>query len=845
MSPSRKLLVLCTVVVGLGACSTDRTRNAGEVEGARCSRPGQVIAVSGGSLACGFQGNKGLWYRVDPAAQAASTCKRPGSLKVSSSSTKICVRIKGKSRWVSTFGSVGTDTTNVTASATGDAAPTATGDAAPTSENTSSVPGTSMPPADEFTTTTVSGGSDAAKSNVGVAYATPTTLVAEGVGWKVPATALTSDERLQLPGVTSSVQRDVTYSVTSTGTTGCSFDAKSMELSFAAGGECRLLAEVAPTGKYFGERLEAGVSIIDSCRAGIKCRVGDTGPGGGVVVYVASTPQTWGSFIEVAPKGWAADVRATTGYETNGTASADPKIEWCSAAAGSLYFWDGTDVGRGAANTQAMLAADCRAAKVVSSATINDLTDWVIPSIGDLEAICTYLKAGVSRTACRTTNDPLADSIGFNIDTTHYWSSSTSFQLGSKYAMGRRFVSTVLSTFSASQATALWVRPVRYFGSRMQDNLSVWPRLVGFGFPTTLIASGGNGDGAISIAVNSRGTANCSVTDGKISSTELGTCTVVVTRAASGSFLETSSSPIEIRIQKSTPPIWVRSYYGYAGVFQQPIQLEVSTAPYMAPVTFTVVDDGGTGCTVSGYELRAPRAGQCTVQATSEPDTHYNAGKSAPYVATFMKSCEIGGDCGPGSIGPGGGTVFFMTGPMGFFTDFRTGQPMRFMEFAPANWSNRTSSIWGCDNVQVVDADNKNPGGGGANTDQFLSQCIGGDNVFQLASRYRGGGKSDWYVPSAVELDWLCMYAHGQYGRTCTSTGPLMAGFEPGVYWSSSQYGGVLANAQVLGPSTLLPGLAVGSKTNLKKNQVAFVRPIRSFCFGFCPVLSTTTTAAP
>ena len=99
-----------------------------------------------------------------------------------------------------------------------------------------------------------------------------------------------------------------------------------MELSFAAGGECRLLAEVAPTGKYFGERLEAGVSIIDSCRAGIKCRVGDTGPGGGVVVYVASTPQTWGSFIEVAPKGWAADVRATTGYETNGTASADPKI---------------------------------------------------------------------------------------------------------------------------------------------------------------------------------------------------------------------------------------------------------------------------------------------------------------------------------------------------------------------------------------------------------------------------------------------------------------------------------------------------------------------------------------
>jgi hypothetical protein len=143
----------------------------------------------------------------------------------------------------------------------------------------------------------------------------------------------------------------------------------------------------------------------------------------------------------------------------------------------------------------------------------------------------------------------------------------------------------------------------------------------------------------------------------------------------------------------------------------------------------------------------------------------------------------------------------------------------------------------------MSDADLPHPGGGSKNSAEFLAQCSGQNNVFARVAAYRGGGFSDWYVPSQVELNELCKYARGQrlvgdVSRVCSADGSLSAEFEPGLYWSSTQNGKDLARAQLFGPSQLLPDLTVGVQTPLRKTVVAMVRPIRNFCAGWCPKLN-------
>ena len=57
--------------------------------------------------------------------------------------------------------------------------------------------------------------------------------------------------------------------------------------------------------------------VAATCATGGTCRVGDAGPGGGTVFYVASTPQSWGLYLEVAPSSWSG--------------GSDPRLAWASA----------------------------------------------------------------------------------------------------------------------------------------------------------------------------------------------------------------------------------------------------------------------------------------------------------------------------------------------------------------------------------------------------------------------------------------------------------------------------------------------------------------------------------
>lgn len=112
-----------------------------------------------------------------------------------------------------------------------------------------------------------------------------------------------------------------------------------------------------------------------TCKPGGACAVGDTGPGGGIVVYDAGSAQSWGRYLEIAPVGWAG-------------ATNDPQKIWCPTSS-SKYGTDiGTsrDLGAGKTNTAAIINAcgNDTAAGMAAGYQGGGKSDWFLPSMNEL-----------------------------------------------------------------------------------------------------------------------------------------------------------------------------------------------------------------------------------------------------------------------------------------------------------------------------------------------------------------------------------------------------------------------------------------------------------------------------
>ena len=197
--------------------------------------------------------------------------------------------------------------------------------------------------------------------------------------------------------------------------------------------------------------------------------------------------------------------------------------------------------------------------------------------------------------------------------------------------------------------------------------------------------------------------------------------------------------------------------------------------------------------------------------------------------AQAVLTCAQGGTCVVGNTGPGGGTVFYVS-PSTFTCGPTRNLTCKYLEVAPRGWSGVSTdptAAWGANSYNLTGVSGSIPLGIGSLGRGYLDSDViitvqSPSTASGISRAYRGGGLSDWYLPSSSELNVLCKYARGvtsDFGYDCTG-GSTNSNFDSVYYWGTSQgdYDKAYAIDFTTGNSALV------LNTNLRS-----VRPIRSF----------------
>ena len=225
-------------------------------------------------------------------------------------------------------------------------------------------------------------------------------------------------------------------------------------------------------------------TVALTCATGGTCAVGDTGPGGGVVFYVAgsnftstgSDCNTACKYLEAAPADQSASIEwATTaafcyadGFDS-GTSNCRENSIYSNTADQAASRTAATAIGKGMANTNQIYARLTTAGSAetttyaagIAWAYSNDgKTDWHLPSKEELNELCKYARNTGQAAGAATVCSGGSAATGRGFANAMYWSSS---EIGADAAWGQSFnVGSQLSTNKIT--TIIRVRPARAFG---------------------------------------------------------------------------------------------------------------------------------------------------------------------------------------------------------------------------------------------------------------------------------------------------------------------------------------------------------------------------------------------
>jgi hypothetical protein len=219
-------------------------------------------------------------------------------------------------------------------------------------------------------------------------------------------------------------------------------------------------------------------------------------------------------------------------------------------------------------------------------------------------------------------------------------------------------------------------------------------------------------------------------------------------------------------------------------------------------------------------------------------------------------TCATGGTCVVGDIGPGGGNVFYVGAENFKSKGSDCDDECLYLEAAPSGWITNPSGqekcpfyatqstivggiattadprcAWSGNTRSLIGttAQGVGIGSGYANTLAMVAQALGGSTTGKAATvsrAFRGGGKTDWYLPSKLELNQLCRYAWylpvNPSAENCNerTAATIRPGFANDGYWSSSETGGDFASRR---------DFYSGSLDVHSKSGTYYVRPVRAF----------------
>ncbi len=259
-----------------------------------------------------------------------------------------------------------------------------------------------------------------------------------------------------------------------------------------------------------------------------------------------------------------------------------------------------------------------------------------------------------------------------------------------------------------------------------------------------------------------------------------------------------------------------------------------------SPASATTAKDGGVCSKVNEIQLNKKDILICADYGTKLKWRKLVALPAPTKPAS--KKCTVNKQCVVGDIGPGGGTIFFVSETAFTAPNTLCNTACKYLEAAPNSWHGKTIDprvIWVGDIVQCYQERSNLPdvnchgggiysnsagqatsriantaiGMGQANTNVILARQTGVSAVIfaaGLADSLVLGGVADWYLPSKDEL----------YLMSTVLRARGFGGFSIGHYWSSSESHPKYAWTQFFVDETSFLSLKGGTN---------YVRPIRAF----------------
>ena len=412
--------ILMAAVVACGSDDASRDRNSLGVQGTACVKPGQVTKVSKQSVVCAKTNIGPLWYATMKAKGKTQACKSPGAIRKKSNIVWACGVVNKKKLWQATQPLPAAVLASTTGIEPGASQSTPALDSTQVQAVADNVVLADPKIPDDKTVTQVQVIEEATTPPSTVSktaitsptMATPTTYFSATTA--VPKSTIPSQTTAYTPTTIGTIVNSTAYAPKTTIASPTTVTIPSPRITISTTVTTTVINTISAT-----------------CAKGGTCKVGDVGPGGGKVFYVATSAFTsTGSACNTACK-----------YLEAAPSDHSSTVAWCSNISSSLGV-TAQGIGSGMSNTTtADSTCTSGAIQVAADYTNNSKTDWHLPSKDELAQLyAERTKVG-----------------SFAYD--YYWSSSEPYSYAS---YGQRFGDGAQNLYMKSRISGS-VRLVRAF----------------------------------------------------------------------------------------------------------------------------------------------------------------------------------------------------------------------------------------------------------------------------------------------------------------------------------------------------------------------------------------------